>query len=458
MTRNVPWRRLLGLKRLLAIVISTCLTVLLFVTFLGAYWLVERETYRTLDITLVRAANELVRQAQRGESIEQNLDCRWLGAPACTQVTGADGQATGLLPVPDGNEGILRGEDPPEFFTAEVEGVPMRLYTEALPDENRTVTVGFRAESAERSLERTRWLLLAAGAAGALMSAVAGYLIARMTLKDLRSVTRTAELITAEPETSARISMPGHDELARLSGSFDAMVDALQGSMTSQQRLVSDASHELRTPLTAIQANAELLRVPGLSGENRERAHAHLQSAVADMTGLVADIVDLARGVEADPFVEPVRLDILLAEVVHRVRSAWPTHAIITHLGSAVVTGNPERLERLFGNLIVNAVKFSPAASPVEVTLTVVSNRACVTIRDDGPGVAEDERDRIFDRFYRSPATRRTPGSGLGLALAQQVAAEHGTRVQPVWPHDGGTEMSVTFVVSEPDSAESASG
>lgn len=450
MTARVPLRRRWGLTRSLTVSITACLSAFLILAFLGAYWLVENQSYRTLDLTLIRASNVLVLQDQRGDPIDRNLDCQWLSAAACAQAVGTGYPGPPVLPLPEDSEPVRSGAGAPVFSTATVQGHPMRLYTAPLSGGKGVVTVGYRADGIELSLERTRWLLLAVGVVGVGLSALSGYLLARANLRDLNRVRRVAEELTREQMSTGRIGMPGDDELARLSATFDQMVDTLQDAVRAQKQLVADASHELRTPLTAIRANAELALDGALAPERRLRAGRNLRGAVDDMTGLVSDIVDLARGDEPLSFPEELRLDEVLAEATRSVQGAWPERTFGFSADPAIITGDHERLFKLFANLISNAAKYSPREEPVDVSLRVKGRSATVSVRDHGPGVDEAERERIFDRFYRTPSARAVPGSGLGLAVAQQIAVEHGTAVRGSWPATGGTLMSVSFPAEGP--------
>ncbi|GAA1627747.1 MULTISPECIES: HAMP domain-containing sensor histidine kinase [Brevibacterium] len=452
---RVPLRRRLGLTRALTLTVAAVIGLLLVLALLGAYWLVSRESYRSLDLTLVRSANAVVLEQRQGEEIPTTTDCRWLGAPACTEVavTG-DPVPPGGLVLPDDRAAIASGEAPPEFHTETIAGAHYRLYTAPLADRSGTVTVAYRADSVETSLQRTRWLFLALGGASVLASLLIGALVSRALLRDLRSVTSTAEAIAESRDTELRLNMPGTDELAQLGRSFDSMVAALDTSLQAQRQLVADASHELRTPLTAIKANAQLATNPQLDQRRRESAEANLHEAIDEMSGLVSDVLDLARGAEPDPFVEPLRLDAVVESAVTSLRAAWPERTIRVDVPEVVIVGSEPDLGRLAGNLVANALKYSPGAVDVTGVLCGPDGHAAAAdsadsvmlrIRDEGPGVSVEHRERIFDRFYRAPDSGGQTGSGLGLAVAQQIAAAHGTRIVADWPAAGGTLMSIRF-------------
>jgi two-component system sensor histidine kinase MprB len=212
----------------------------------------------------------------------------------------------------------------------------------------------------------------------------------------------------------------------------------LEQSVTARRRLVADASHELRTPLTALRTNAELLaRADRLTPQQLNRASTALQRQIREITSLVNDLIELAREEEPTPLLETVRLDLLAQHCLDAARHHWPAVAFTAELAPGVtVQGVPARLSRLLANLLDNAAKFSPPGGPVELALV---ERALVppdgtaadpptlelTVRDHGPGIAPEDLPHVFDRFYRATTARALPGSGLGLAMAQQIAHAH---------------------------------
>jgi two-component system sensor histidine kinase MprB len=209
---------------------------------------------------------------------------------------------------------------------------------------------------------------------------------------------------------------------------------------------VADASHELRTPLTSIRANVELLeRADRLPPDERRAVLASVRGQLEDLTILVGDLVDLAR--PGDRAVEPpeeLRLDELVREAVERARRHAPETEFAFSAEPSMVTGSRGRLARAVGNLLDNAVKWSPPGQPVEV----VVDGGEVTVRDHGPGIADDDLPHVFDRFYRAPAARGLPGSGLGLAIVKQVAESHGGSVVAEPAPGGGARLRLALPLS----------
>jgi two-component system sensor histidine kinase MprB len=259
----------------------------------------------------------------------------------------------------------------------------------------------------------------------------------------VRRLTKTAEAVTKTRDLSQRIepSATGDDELGRLAGSFNTMLGALEESSRAQRQLVADASHELRTPLTSLRTNIEVLaRGNRLAPDDRERLLDDVIEQIDEMTALIGELIELAREARPDAIEEPardVRLDELAAEAVERARRNRPEVEFMTDFDESLVHGTPSRIERAVANLLDNAAKWSPPGGPVEVAVRAGE----VSVRDHGPGIADEDLPYVFDRFYRSRGARGMPGSGLGLAIVKQVAESHGGTVVAEKPADGGTLM-----------------
>jgi two-component system sensor histidine kinase MprB len=237
---------------------------------------------------------------------------------------------------------------------------------------------------------------------------------------------------------------------------LEGSMNALDASVVAQRQLVADASHELRTPVTSLRTNIELLQQAGtqMDAEEQGRLLDDLVEQLEDLTLLINDLIDLARGEEPNVEVEDARLDLLLEEVVDRVRQRSPSARLLLDLSPTIVTGVPARLERAVGNLIENALKYSPPGETVEVAL----HGRELTVRDHGPGISAEDLPHIFDRFYRGAEARGRPGSGLGLAIVRQVAAQLGGVITAEAPPGGGTLMRLRIPGLEPAPQEHDGG
>ena len=193
-----------------------------------------------------------------------------------------------------------------------------------------------------------------------------------------------------------------------------------------------DASHELRTPLTSLRTNIELLqRAPDITPEQRAPVLDDIVAELDELTALVTELVDLATDQHQAGNNEEIDLDLLVTTVVERHRRRTDHHIELVVEPSTVV-GVPSLIDRAVSNLVENAIKFSPSGSTVSVTVA----RGRVVVADEGPGIAVEDRNSVFERFWRAYTARTMPGSGLGLSIVAQVAQSHGGRVTVI---DGAT-------------------
>ena len=273
----------------------------------------------------------------------------------------------------------------------------------------------------DRALDRIRfWIFLIGGIAIGLAAALAA-LVATAAMRPVRRLTAAAEQVAATGDLDGRVEVKSRDELGRLATRFNEMLAALETSVGAQRRLVADASHELRTPLTAARTNVDLLREGRLPAD--EAQHALDEASVElDALRLVSDLVELARGEERKLRIEDIQLDDLVSGVVERAQARAPQVRFVTALSPTLVQADPVLLERAVSNLLENAVKYSPPGAPIEVSV----RGGEVVVQDHGPGIAEEDLPRVFDRFYRAAAARSKPGAGLGVAIVREAAEAHG--------------------------------
>jgi two-component system sensor histidine kinase MprB len=338
---------------------------------------------------------------------------------------------SGLGPVPASGRSVLSDR--------QVNGVHLRLLSTRLPG-GEVLLVARPLTEVDRTLRNLLWVLLAVTVGGIGLATGLGVLVARGTLRPLQRVTASAEQVAATQDLSHRLPEGGRDEIDRLAASFNQMLSALESSREAQRQLVADASHELRTPLTSVRTNVELLaRAPDLPSPERERIVTSVGSQIQELAVLVGDLVDLARpnGVDPEEIVEDLRLDLVVAEVVEAIRGHAPGHTFVVDAQPCTVRASRPRLHRAVRNLLDNAVKWSPPDAPVEVAV----GGGEVTVRDHGPGIADEDLPHVFDRFYRAPAARRLPGSGLGLAIVRQVAEAYGGTVAAERAEAGGARL-----------------
>jgi len=348
------------------------------------------------------------------------------------------------LPPDERARELARKGEGSYFDDVTLDGVHARVFTRALaPD---TVIQAVQSvEDQDRAINRLALILAAVGMGGVGLAGGLGLVVTRTATRPVRELSETAEHVARTRDLSRRIEVgAGDDELSRLATSFNTMLGALERSMRAQRQLVSDASHELRTPLTSVRTNLEVLARANGSLPEGERARMLSDVAVQldELTGLVGDLVDLARDGAPDERPEAVRLDVLVTDAIARARRLHPSREIHAELDETLVEGTPARLDRAVSNLLDNAEKWSPPTTPIEV----VVRDGEVTVRDHGPGFGAEDLPRVFDRFYRARSARGLPGSGLGLAIVRQVAEAHGGSVAAANAAGGGAELRMTLM------------
>ena len=291
------------------------------------------------------------------------------------------------------------------------------------------VVTGQSTRVPQSSLSGVATFLVIAAIPALLAALLASWLVAGRALAPLKSVALQAEEIGRTRDFARRLAgAHSRDEVAVLAASFNGMLARLQDSFEAQRRFVSDASHELRTPLTTIQGNAGLLASRSVSDEVRQAAAADVVQESGRMARLVDRMLTLAR---ADGGLELALAARDLKPVVDEVcRQAATLHSdlsLTVETASAAVLGDEDALRQLVWILLDNALRF--ARSQVLVRLATEPGWSRLTVADDGPGVPPDQRERIFERFYRVEGSRTGSYSGLGLSIARWIVAQHQGRI-----------------------------
>lgn len=456
------WRRQRPLRTRLATAASAAVALVAVGVCAAAYLVLRYEMYHQLDLNLIQSASLATGKNRGAEPGVVEGQCRYLASPACSQIVPADPSADPaqryVLPVSGPVREVAARERAPYFTNITLYGHPTRMFTTTF-GEDQALQVALRADTVEDGVRRAAWLLAGIGAVGVLLAAGLGYWVSRTGLAPVARLTATAERIASTRDARHRIELPPgpsgrQDEIVRLAASFNTMLGELEQSVAAQRRLVADASHELRTPLTALRTNAELLaRAERLSDAQRDRAASALGRQIREVTGLVNDLIELARDEEPLPLVEEVRLAALAEHAVAAAGAHWPDTPFDLRVApdaeSVTLPGVPARLARLLTNLLDNAAKFSPPGAPVEVELAEFRGGLELVVRDHGPGIAPDDLPYVFDRFYRAGSARALPGSGLGLAMARQIARAHGAELTAWAAPGGGASFRLSFAAPD---------
>ena len=288
----------------------------------------------------------------------------------------------------------------------------------------------------EATVSRIRFFLAGGVLGGTLLALFGGLIVGRRAMAPIASLTAGAREIadTRDPGRSLP-SSKADDEVSELGRTLQDMLDNLEASRTEtedalarQRQFVADASHELRTPLTSILANLELL-AEVLDGERREAAESALRSSQR-MRRLVGDLLLLARA-DANRGVPHAPTDIgqVLIDAAAEIGPIAVGHELMVDPRPAIVDGSRDELHRMALNLMENAIRHTPPGTRVHAAVRRHDGEVVLTVEDDGPGVPDDLREHVFERFVRGAGDRGS-SSGLGLSIVHAVAESHGGGVE----------------------------
>jgi two-component system sensor histidine kinase MprB len=416
----------MSLRLRLTIVAASVVAVVVAAASVTTYFVMKHELYSQVD-------NELAQHAQDPRAVFHGPSPY---SGDVVTLVGPDGQiALGyIVPINKSVRAVALGSRNGFYRNTTYRGANVRQIVAPVAPAG-AVVVSRNIDYVYHDLSRLRLILILVSLGGVGVAALAGALVSRATLAPVRRLTGAAERIAETGDPSERVPEGGRGELSRLGTAFNTMLAALEDSIETQRRFVADASHELRTPLTSLQTNIDVLRQQEkLDPEARERLFADLQRESHEMRDLIASLLELARGEDAQAERSTVQLDELVESLVDRARSRFPELRFEARLAPTVVDGVPERLERAVWNLLENAGKWSEPGSTVEVAL----EHGELRVRDHGPGIAPEDRPHVFERFYRAAAARSLPGSGLGLSIVREVAEAHGGSVSAEEAPGGG--------------------
>ena len=321
----------------------------------------------------------------------------------------------------------------------------------AVPVRTGGETLGVFVAAIFRDAELAEIRRAVGGAAGVgLATLVIGSILAwRVTggvLRRVRVVTDTAR--GASADLTRRLEVTGNDEISHLALTFNGMLDQLEELLETQRRFVDDAGHELRTPITVIRGHLELLDD---DPEERARTLALVTDELDRMQRIVNDLLVLAKAERPD-FLDlaPVPLDRLTEEVGAKARALgerdWQVEA-----AGGIVIGDRQRLTQALMQLAQNAVQHTQDGAEIAIGSSMRNGEARLWVRDTGPGIPIEQRDRIFARFARGAGRRRSEGAGLGLAIVRAIAEAHHGRVEVDSPPGSGAVVSLVIPVDQPD-------
>lgn len=442
--------------------VRTALVVLVLTAFTmgGAFGIVWQRfvaSQRTqLDRALIQVAVAEAREATAG-----SLDF--------TDAPGPSANAVGPLPKygviyaaggrPLSTTGNLTKDSAPTMprlvpfetgFDFDFEGKPMRGVVVGVEGTAMRLLLATTRDDLEDDAAILARAMTIAFFVGCLWAAIVAFGVATRLTQEHSLVGAVARRV-ASGDTSARVAFRSkNSDLRQLANDLNAMIERLVGLHTMQERFVAHAAHELRTPLTSLRMEIEMaLRDPAATREDLESALRGALESTQRLTALAEDLLELARVKTADrPALEPIPVDDAIADAVAVVAPLARARDIQIWISSIVVDviGYRGGVARLFRNLLENAIRFSPDGGKVEIEATQKEDTLEIAVTDEGPGIPESERDRVFEPFARLGGADHADGTGLGLAIARELARSYGGDVR-VTDRDG---KGAAVVVSLP--------
>lgn len=347
--------------------------------------------------------------------------------------------------------------------------VTMQLLATNLPQEVGTVVVALPFGPVIETVGALTSTLILLALAIMVLGAMASFLLVRQSLSGLRDIEQVSREVAAGKLSERVPEIDDGTEVALLGNSINKMLTQIEDSFAAQtaseermRQFVSDASHELRTPLATVRGYAELYRLGGVPDDQVAEAVSRIESEARRMAALVEDLLQLARLDEGREMkLRKVDLASTAINAISdfKVRDPNRSAEVINLAGGAVkstvVLADENAVTQVLTNLLGNVVTHTPPDTPVEVAVGMDpkdTNYALIEVRDHGPGIPVADRERIFERFYRTDTSRSrgSGGSGLGLAIVASIMAAHGGKATVLETDGGGLTVQLRFPVSPP--------
>ncbi|MCI6207562.1 MAG: HAMP domain-containing sensor histidine kinase [Corynebacterium glucuronolyticum] len=444
------WGRRAPLRWQLSLVTALMVAIAVGLMTVVTYWVVSTALTRNVDVALKEKAESLISEtvdpaflldpaAEVTAFKSYNPDTRaMVYIPGSPNPIGDSIQLVSEIPVVQGNQEL-------SIRNAGEERV-LALHGNT----GATVVLAQDMATTHRIISNLGMVLLLIAIAGVLMAIATGIVVASTGLRPISRLQQAVNYVARTDELRP-MAVVGTDEIAQLTRSFNDMLAALQASRDRQTELVADAGHELKTPLTSLRTNVELLMMVSkqknamISEEDRQAIEKDVVAQIQEMSTLIGDLVDLAREDGSREFVaEDVDLMEVMDTSLERVKRRRPDVAFAFNPYPWKLKGDPFALGRATLNLMDNAAKWSPRNGTVRIDMKPVeSGMIQLTFADSGPGIPLADRDKVFERFYRSAEARSMPGSGLGLAIVKSVINRHNGTITVGDSDDGGNLMTV---------------
>jgi len=326
------------------------------------------------------------------------------------------------------------------FQDRRVSGKPLRFAAARFVVNGRTYAAqtGMEIDDLVNTLSAFRNYLLMFAPLALLVAASGGYWLSRRALAPVDAIVGTARQISGTNLDSRLAKLDTGDELERLSDTLNEMLDRIESSFRRVTQFTADASHELRTPISLIRTEAELALRRSRESAQYQESLQHILREAERTTGLIEELLTLAR---ADSGCESLKMHPLnVRDTLRDVAEGWRPVATMCNLefrdqldsGELFVIADETALRRVLNILLDNAFKFTAAPGIVDLSLEQKHDKAVVTVRDSGVGIAQEEQEKIFERFYRvdKVRSREAQGAGLGLSIAQWIVQQHGGTIR----------------------------
>jgi signal transduction histidine kinase len=459
LSRVLNWPRQWWVRQSLRARLTLLATALFsFAVITGAVLLLVLQRYaltRVLDQSALKTGTDIAKQIKAGKP--PNPVEPTTGGITAVQVVDANDMVITASPGADHHTSIISLSQLEEVRDG------ARLTVASLTSNDRLRVVGRNARTqtvlvftdlsrVDDSLRLLTRAALIGGPLAVLLMALATYAVVALTLRPVAALRHGAADITAAGLAKQRLPVPGaQDEIHRLAITLNAMLDRIDSATSRQRTFVGDAAHELRSPLASLRVQLEVGQRLGLDAADWAGLVDDVLVDVDRLDRLVGDLLALARLDESAGLThrQPVALDELVESVITGYDQARvPVRASTT---PASTDGDPDALRRVVINLINNAVRYASREVVVSVKPGKRSGKpvAILTVVDDGPGIAEEERERVFDRFYRvqESRSRETGGTGLGLPIVRDIVRNHGGRVRLTAREDGRPGLRAVVVL-----------
>ena len=460
-----------SLRMRIALLAAVMVGLAVAVLSAAAFYMVRTSLYADLDDQLQDRAATVVAGGIANRPMALR-DAALYGSDIRVELV--DGQGFGILihnsPAPPIGDAEVAVAATQKSFSLRTENEMRVLAVPAGAGSNLALVLAEPLHTVRHTLARLGFVLALVGVSGVVLAGVAGATVAGAGLRPVQRLTEATERVASTGDLRP-IPVTGDDELARLTHSFNIMLGAVAAAQEQQRRLVADAGHELRTPLTSLRTNVELMvaaasqdrrggesGTSSLSETDRKEIFDDVRGQIEELSTLVGDLVELARSDAPEAVHEQVELVDVVERALQRARRRAGEVRFESRLQPCTVSGDATALERAVLNLLDNAAKWSPPTGLVRIALSVDQGRveqgrveqgrvdqstvgggcAVLEVLDEGPGIAEHDLARVFDRFYRATEDRGRPGSGLGLAIVKQVAERHGGSIRAGRAPSGG--------------------